>query len=408
MIGASTQNSTASPVVVCPVSSSDVASPLIAAPAWSAAAAVAAIAAAVGPGTFAASRPAPPGSVGSSGRCSATQSTCSGVGPGDLAAVVVGVRRCPRPSGAAPASMPAAQRREQVLLLADHPGARRTGELVLVGHGQRARRARLDAQAAEDAAQVVDLVDAAVPLPRRELGVRGVVRTLDVDRVRGARPRAQLAADALLQPVGVPVELVAAVVPRLGRHLLERVLLGDRRPEHVRERDAEPADRGEQVPRRPARLDERLVALRRRPRPRRRAARRDGLARRGRSDRLACGACAASATVHLLGDLGGRRVLGVGRGCCGRAAACAATAAAPGPAAAAPGSRRRTGRTPAARSVRLGGRRLLLRDEERDAAGPTSTTPASTKSMRAQVDAGELPDALHHRDADDPGRARPG
>ena len=97
----------------------------------------------------------------------------------------------------------AAQRRQQVLLLADHARARRTGQLVLVGHRQRPRRARLDAQAAEDAAQVVDLVDAAVPLAGEYCAVGRVVTALDVDGVRGARPGAQLAADALLEPVRV-------------------------------------------------------------------------------------------------------------------------------------------------------------------------------------------------------------
>src|SRR3712207_9265485 len=51
------------------------------------------------------------------------------------------------------------------------------GELVLVGHRQCAGGAGLDAEPAEDAAQVVDLVDAAVPLPRAEALVVGVGRS---------------------------------------------------------------------------------------------------------------------------------------------------------------------------------------------------------------------------------------
>src|SRR5699024_9964429 len=50
--------------------------------------------------------------------------------------------------------------------------------------------------------------------------------------------------------------LVAAVVARLGGHLLERVLLGDRGAEHRGEGHAEPGDRGEQLADRPL-----LVAL---------------------------------------------------------------------------------------------------------------------------------------------------
>ncbi len=56
------------------------------------------------------------------------------------------------------------QRHEQLLLGPDQVFPAVVGDLVLVGHGQRARRAGLDAHAAQDAAQVVDLVDEAVPL----------------------------------------------------------------------------------------------------------------------------------------------------------------------------------------------------------------------------------------------------
>src|SRR6202034_3986667 len=60
------------------------------------------------------------------------------------------------------------QRNQQLLLGPDEALAVVVGDLVLVGQRQRAGRARLDAQAAEDAAQVVDLVDVAVPLARGE------------------------------------------------------------------------------------------------------------------------------------------------------------------------------------------------------------------------------------------------
>ena len=135
------------------------------------------------------------------------------------------------------------QRGEQLALGVDEVGAVVVGELVLVGHRQRPGRAGLDAQAAEDAAQVVDLVDAAEPLPRAEPLVLGVRRPLDVDRVRRAGPGAQLAPDALLEAVGPAVELVAAVEPGRGRQLLEGVLLGDHLLEHGPEGDSEPGDR---------------------------------------------------------------------------------------------------------------------------------------------------------------------
>ena len=127
------------------------------------------------------------------------------------------------------------------------------GELVVVGHRQRPGRARLDAQPAEDAPQVVDLIDGAVPLTGGVLVLGGVVRALDEDRVRGARPGAQLAADALLQAVGPAVELVPPVEAR-HRDLLLALLgvtLGEGLAEDRVERDAEPGplicERGHQA-----------------------------------------------------------------------------------------------------------------------------------------------------------------
>ena len=76
------------------------------------------------------------------------------------------------------------------------------------------RRAGLDAHAAEDAAQVVDLVDATVTLAGRILGAENVGGRLDVDGVGRAGPGAQLAPDALLQAVVVAVKLMTAMVAR--------------------------------------------------------------------------------------------------------------------------------------------------------------------------------------------------
>src|SRR4029079_11819879 len=135
------------------------------------------------------------------------------------------------------------ERGQQVLLLVDQVGAVVVGQLVLVGHRQRARRAGLDAQDAQDAAQVVDLVHAAVALAGAEALLVGVRGALDVDRVRRAGPGAQLAPDALLQPVGPPVELVPAVEPGRRGLLLEGVLLGDDLLEHRPEGHPEPGDR---------------------------------------------------------------------------------------------------------------------------------------------------------------------
>src|SRR5438045_3447141 len=53
---------------------------------------------------------------------------------------------------------------EQLLFREDEVGPVVVGQFVLVAHRQRTGRARLDAQATQDAAQVVDLVDATVTL----------------------------------------------------------------------------------------------------------------------------------------------------------------------------------------------------------------------------------------------------
>ena len=160
---------------------------------------------------------------------------------GYVALVVVLVGRTLRP-GMRRREHVLQQRGQQPVLLVDQAGAVIVGHLVVIGHRQRPGRAGLDAQAAADAAQIVDLVHPAVALARGEPRLIGVVGALDVDRVGRAGPGAQLAADALLQAVGVAVELVAAVVARLDRTRLLRILLGDVFFEHRRERHAEPGD----------------------------------------------------------------------------------------------------------------------------------------------------------------------
>src|SRR6185312_12953008 len=99
------------------------------------------------------------------------------------------------------------------------------------------------AEPAEDAPRVVDLVGAGEPLTGRETLLVGVVAALDVDRVRRAGPGAQLAADALLQAVRVPVEDVPPVVARRRRRRCERVVGRDDLAEHVREGHPEALER---------------------------------------------------------------------------------------------------------------------------------------------------------------------
>src|SRR5437867_1662091 len=90
------------------------------------------------------------------------------------------------------------RRLEQPLLRPDRVLARRERHVVVARERERSSGTRLDAEAAHDAPQVVDLIVLRVPLPRRDRVLRIVVGALDPDRVGGARERAELAADALL------------------------------------------------------------------------------------------------------------------------------------------------------------------------------------------------------------------
>ncbi len=148
-------------------------------------------------------------------------------------------RRCPAAPTALLVDRIGAERRrrlQQLLLRPDRVLARGERHLVVVRQRQRARRARLDAQAAHDAAQVVDLVVLRVALARADRVLRVVVRALHPDRVGRAGEGAQLAPDALLQAVVVAVEQVAPDVGALrGRHDLLRVLLGVVAPEGLLE-----------------------------------------------------------------------------------------------------------------------------------------------------------------------------
>ena len=85
------------------------------------------------------------------------------------------------------------------------------GELEQLRLGDGLGGAGLDAEVAVDAAQVVDLVDEAVALAGADRVVGRVVLAAHVDAPGRAHAGAQLAADALLHAVLVPVEDVTAV-----------------------------------------------------------------------------------------------------------------------------------------------------------------------------------------------------
>src|SRR5438445_1198137 len=89
------------------------------------------------------------------------------------------------------------------------------GQLVLAGHAERFGRAGFDAEAAEDAAQHVDLVDFRVAVAFGDLVAGRVLAGDHADAVRGTGGGTERAADALLQAVLVPAQDAPAPVARI-------------------------------------------------------------------------------------------------------------------------------------------------------------------------------------------------
>ena len=89
------------------------------------------------------------------------------------------------------------------------------GEFNVVSVGDGVRRASVNAVAAEDAAGIVNVVDASVPFTGRNTLYVSIFRSFDVDASRRAGCRTQEASNALFQSVFIPVENVNAAVTRL-------------------------------------------------------------------------------------------------------------------------------------------------------------------------------------------------
>ena len=166
---------------------------------------------------------------------------------------------------------------EQLVLRVDRIAAVRERELEELRLGDRLRGARLDAQVAVDAPQVVDLVDVSVALTRRDRVVDRVVGAADVDAASGAHTGAELASDALLHAVLVAIEDMSTVKALGLRDLVLRVLGRHPLLEERLERDREALE----VAHQPA------VPIRRSPRPR------GGCASRPRSPQRAAPSTAA-------------------------------------------------------------------------------------------------------------------
>ena len=103
----------------------------------------------------------------------------------------------------------------------------------------RVRWARFDAVTAENAARVIDVVNAGVAFACGDAAGIGIFRGLDVDAVGRASRRAEKTSNALLESGFVAVQHVDSTIARLKMHRLERIIFRDRFTEHIPEGHAE-------------------------------------------------------------------------------------------------------------------------------------------------------------------------
>jgi len=112
------------------------------------------------------------------------------------------------------------------------------GELNAVAVSNGVRGAGLDAVATKDAARIVDIVGLRVTLAGRDALRFGVFRRFNVNAIRGARRRAQIAGDALLEAVLVALQDVDTAIARLHARRDFRKILGGSFAEHGPQSDA--------------------------------------------------------------------------------------------------------------------------------------------------------------------------
>ena len=112
-------------------------------------------------------------------------------------------------------------------------------ELETVAVGNRIRRASLDAVSAENAARIINVVNAGVAFPRGNSAGIGIFGGFNVDAIRRASRGAEKASNALLEPRFVAVQHVNPAIARLKVHRLEGIILRDRFTKHIPEGHAE-------------------------------------------------------------------------------------------------------------------------------------------------------------------------
>ena len=125
-------------------------------------------------------------------------------------------------------------------------------QLKSVSVGDRIRRTRFHAVAAENAAVVIDVVDLGIALGATDAVLRRVLSGFDVDAVRWARRRAQEAGHALLQAVLVALQHVGTAKASLNTRAAQRtlavwIILHGRGLKHLHEGDAHALGNGRDV-----------------------------------------------------------------------------------------------------------------------------------------------------------------
>lgn len=105
--------------------------------------------------------------------------------------------------------------------------------------GDSVRWARFYAVPAEDAARIINVVNAGVPFPGGDTGSIGVFSGFNIDAIRRAGRGAKKASNAFFQPGLVAVQHVNPTIAGLKVHGLERVILRDRFTKHIPEGHAE-------------------------------------------------------------------------------------------------------------------------------------------------------------------------
>ena len=113
------------------------------------------------------------------------------------------------------------------------------GELKTVPVRNRIRRARFNAITAENAARIIDVVDAGVALARGDAVCVNVLRGFDINAIRRTGCRAEEATNALFEAAFIPVENMNSAVARLKMHGFVRVVLRHCFAKHIAKSDAE-------------------------------------------------------------------------------------------------------------------------------------------------------------------------